>query len=78
MENKKKPKKLSKSNQDPKQIEKDRAQLKKILSKKSPHFEEGAKVFVNGNPATILVNSMGVLTVAFDDENRTVKCLGFI
>lgn len=39
--------KISKSNQDPKQINSDREQLKNLMSKKSSHFSIGTAVVCN-------------------------------
>lgn len=64
--------KISKSNQDPKQIDSDRAQLLEILQKKSPHFEVGTGVVMAGRRGQIVAKGeeWGII-VEWDDTHTT-------
>ena len=60
--------KISKQNQDPKQVDKDREQLKTLLAKKSQHFAEGTKIVVAPNRVGLILERYdNVLRVLWED-----------
>lgn len=64
--------KISKKNQDPRQIHADHEGIKKILSKKSQHFEPGTWVMLDGERYLLLCYRESDGKMVLDNEKTTI------